>query len=103
MRNEQFTAINSIDLSAGTWVVIGSIRFTADPDGYRRGNLEQEPGSEALNTAVAASPSASTNIQITRIFVLPNPATIYLNGSQNSGKSLTCPASLGKIWAVKIS
>lgn len=103
MSNGQFTEINSIDLSAGTWVVIGSIRFAANPDGYRRGNLEQTPGSEALNVATAAASSASTNIQITRIFVLPEASTIYLNGSQNSGKTLTCPASLGKIWAIKIS
>nr|AFN84596.1 conserved hypothetical protein [uncultured bacterium scaffold00056] len=97
------TAVASISLPAGSWVVIGSARFSANTSGYRRANLSATSGSTDVNVGMAPCPSGVTNIQVVREFVVTSPTTYYLNLAQNSGSTLTCGSGLGLITAMRIA
>lgn len=97
------TALASITLSAGSYVIVGKCRFSADANGVRRLNLSTTSGASSWDVSIPAGVSAMVDLQVTRILSLNASTTFYLNAWQNSGSSLTCAAGYGTIEAVKLS
>lgn len=97
------TTIASVELTAGVWILVGKIRFSANATGVRRGNIETTSGVTAINVQVQAVTNGTTDIQVTRIADVASSATYHLNAWQNSGSQLTCAAGIGYLTAVRIA
>ncbi len=99
------TPIASVTLSAGKWVLVGKIRFSANGTGIRRGNIETTSGTNAINVQIQAvnNNQNTTDIQVTKVVSVASSATYYLNAWQNSGSTLTCAAGIGWLNAIRIA
>ncbi|MGN1165067.1 MAG: hypothetical protein ACI4S2_01400 [Lachnospiraceae bacterium] len=90
-------------LPAGTWILIGNARFSANASGYRRANIsETGNNSTDIDVGAAASPSGVTNLQIVKIVKIDSTSAFFLNLMQGSNSTLTCPAGFGYIHAIRI-
>lgn len=99
------TAITSVTIAAGTWVLTGFIRFTANATGQRLANISNTSG--ASTTAIMeqsgiqqdAVSSGGTYMNVARIVTATSSTTMYLNVRQNSGSTLS---TSGFLRAVRI-
>lgn len=96
------TAVTSLTLTKGVWVIIGKCRFPANTTGIRRLNISTTSGAASIQVSANATTSSSTDIQVVRILNLTSNATYYLNAWQDSGGALSCPAGQGTLDAVRI-
>lgn len=96
------TAVVSLNLPVGTWVLTGRVRFSANANGFRQINITNTSGSNASNVRTVPVPDSVTQMSMTRIVSVESSATTYyLNAYQNSGSSLTLTAgSNGEINAL---
>lgn len=85
------TAICSITLPAGTWVVVGYAQFHPNSTGVRTMNLHTTSGSNFRQVAVPAA-NGYTVIQTTIVVKIAESTTYYLNVWHNAGTSLTMAA-----------
>ncbi len=88
--------IESITLTAGMWVIIGGVKFTANATGYRRICLSSSAtgNSEINNLAFAHAPAVGSSVTTmptftTIAYITAASQTYYLNARQNSGSTLT--------------
>ena len=99
------TAITSVTITAGTWVLTGFIRFAANATGQRLANISNTSG--ASSTAIMeqsgiqqdAVSSGGTYMNVARIITATSSTTMYLNVRQNSGSTLS---TSGFLRAVRI-
>lgn len=99
------TAITSVTITAGTWVLTGFIRFAANATGQRLANISNTSG--ASSTAIMeqsgiqqdAVSSGGTYMNVARIVTATSSTTMYLNVRQNSGSTLS---TSGFLRAVRI-
>lgn len=82
------TAICSITLPAGTWVVVGYAQFHPNSTGVRTMNLHITSGSNFRQVAVPAA-NGYTVLQTTIVVKITESTTYYLNVWHNAGTSLT--------------
>lgn len=85
-------AVVSIQLYAGTWIIVARARFSANATGYRKINITSTSASSDCHMQVPAVSGAVTQLALTRIVSPTTTTTYYLNAYQNSGSSLTMSA-----------
>ena len=88
-----WTTVASIELQAGTWLIIGGGAFAANATGSRTLGFTQDNASNPagrVRVQIPAVASSSTNISMSVVYVLSSSKTIYLKAAQNSGGSLEC-------------
>lgn len=88
--------VESITLTAGMWIIIGGVKFTANATGYRRICLSSSAtgNTEINNLAFAHAPAVSSSMTTmptftTIAYITAASQTYYLNARQNSGSTLT--------------
>ena len=96
-----FTEISgsSMSLTAGRYVVTGSIKFAGNTTGYRGLAFKTSNGVESESSVVVqTNPSASwsTRLASSLILIVENTDTISLAAIQNSGGSLSAD------WFIKV-
>lgn len=100
-RTSPWTDICSFTLTAGIWLVLATINYTANASGYRCGlisSTSSASGADYRGTViVAASPADVTRIQVMAILTPSSTTTFYVEGKQNSGSSLTVSARVQRI------
>lgn len=100
------TNLVSVELPAGTWIILGSINYqgSSSATGYRIAYLGTGETTSNLG-AVELPPVASVNtrLQITAIARYTAQTRIYLNALQNSGSAITVNANTTYITAVRIA
>lgn len=95
------TAITSVSLAAGTWVIQGTVSFAANATGTRLITISPTSGSLQTSTTVqvSASSAGGTYLYSGTVLELSAAGTAYLNARQNSGSALS---TTGWIRAVRI-
>lgn len=88
--------IASITLTAGMWIIVGGVKFSANATGYRRVCLSSSAtgNSEINNLAFAHAPAVASSMTTmpaftTIAYITAASQTYYLNARQNSGSTLT--------------
>lgn len=86
------TAICSVTLEAGTWLIEGNVEFAANATGVRGANLHLTSGS--TNNAltghrVSAASSGTTDLPVHWMTKRTAQTTVYLNCYQDSGAALS--------------
>lgn len=88
--------IESITLTAGMWIIVGGVKFSANGTGYRRICLSSSAtgNSEINNLAFAHAPAVASSMTTmptftTIAYITAASQTYYLNARQNSGSTLT--------------
>ena len=105
--NNSTTALGSISLPTGTWLLMAHVQFSNNTTGYREISLSTTSGSigetyDHMSFAKAQAPSggnAVLNCHDAVVNSSSSNATYYLNAWQNSGSSLT---ATGKILATRL-
>lgn len=96
------TALCSVTLEAGTWLIEGNVEFAASATGVRGANLHLTSGS-TTNTLtghrVSAASSGTTDLPVHWMTKRTAQSTIYLNAYQSSGAALSVT---GYIRAMRI-
>ena len=87
------TAVTSITLEAGTWLITFGARFSTNATGERRACISPTAGSSDSNINAAPLSGAVTQIVRATIVHLDEERTYYLNLYQTSGSTLSAPAS----------
>ena len=95
------TAVCSISLSAGTWLVIGDCRFPSNSTGMRRLNITDTSGSGSIDVQYPAG-SGDVKVMMTEVVKPTATKTYYLNAWQNSGSSLSISAGYATLYAIRI-
>lgn len=98
MSNGSGTALTSVQVTGGTWLIEGHATFASNNTGRRILCVNTTSGTIATSTDSAATVSqtatngAATYMAITTIYTrtTKGTTTLYLNGQQNSGSSLNC-------------
>jgi hypothetical protein len=96
------TALCSLVLQPGTYIILGSAYFASNTNGIRRLTIAAEANTTSNSrgmTNVAAAASGTMVIQAVRIESVTDATTYYCNVNQNSGASLTCS---GQLRAIRI-
>lgn len=96
-----YAPVVNVQLTAGTWLLIGKVRFSTNASGVRRLNFSTEAGGTGWNVSYPGA-DAIEDIQLVLPVTLTEAATYYLNAWQNSGSSLTCPSGQAQIRAVRV-
>lgn len=95
----QWSVLTNKTLSAGTWIVVGTINWQTNGSGLRgavitavsdESKISANPSSSSSATRCGAASGQSTLINTVRIMILSNSTTVYLHGWQSSGAALNC-------------
>lgn len=97
------TAVTSVTLDPGKWIIVGKVRFASNATGARRINISTTSGAGDIQFQISAGSAVQLNLQTTVIEEVTESTTYYLNAWQNSGGDLSCTANLGKIDAIRIA
>lgn len=100
--NSTSTALGSISLEAGVWIVVANAWFASNSTGHRYVRLSDVSGNANAGEGCSSSSAmASGNLSLcaVRTFDLSSTTSIYLNVWQNSGIMLNCG---GFITAVRV-
>lgn len=105
--NGTHTAITSLSIPAGSWVVYCSVRFPANASGRRQANLSVTSGSNSSDWMTTPVNGAVTQFAFTKLISHTVAQTFYLNVYQNSGSSMSfqagSAANYNCIYAVRIA
>lgn len=96
------TALCSISLEAGSWLLICEVRFASASGGVRRANCTSTSGSSSIECQFPGSSSGTAQLNFTKYATLSSTTTYYLNGWQNSGSNLTVNSSGTTIRAIRL-
>lgn len=91
--NETATAITSIVIPAGCWILACGARFPSNATGRRVANISTTSGNSASHVSQPAVSGAVTQMNFTFITEVASNTRFYLNVWQNSGSTLSVPAS----------
>lgn len=90
--NSTATAVASISLEAGSWLIIGRALFSANSTGSRQLKLSESSGdtSNSVSSMTSLGASPGTLIaEVTWTYSNTSTKTVYLNAWQNSGGALS--------------
>ncbi len=96
------TALCSVTLDPGTWLIEGSVEFAANATGVRGANLHVGSGSTNFaqtGCRVNAASSGTTDLPVQWVTKRTSQTTVHLNAYQNSGAALS---TTGYIRAMRI-
>ena len=93
-----WTNLNSVELSAGKWLVIASAEYDTNATGNRRCRIQTT--GQAMTCCMAAASGSATVVPFYHIMDLSATQTVYVTGYQNSGSSIT---GYGRITAVRLA
>lgn len=105
LADDTATALTSVTLAAGVWVVAGNASFAANATGIRTIDISATSGSisgsvlATTGVQVNASGSGLTALHTDHVIEVSSQTTYYLNVRQTSGGALT---SSGHLRAVRI-
>lgn len=91
--SETATALCSISLEAGVWLILCGVRFPSNATGCRRANLVITSGATDIHVQTPAVSGSFTQLFFARIHVPTETTTYYLNAYHNAGTALSMPAS----------
>lgn len=102
--NATYTDITSLSYTSGTYVVIGTVLFGTNSDGYRQILISTTSGGSAKTNRWAEWKGAPTNgsqtvAEVMTIVKLTGSGTLYLKAYQTSGGALS---TSGGLIAVRI-
>lgn len=103
------TALCSITLPEGTWLILGYVRFPSNSTGYRLVNINITSGSDSAHLMQSPISGAGTQMQIKSIAkVTASSTTYYLNCYHTASTALTMQAGasdgyINGIRAVRIA
>ena len=95
---DQVSQLDSISITAGTWVVVAMTASTHGTTQYNYLNLVSAVNNDSWPVLTTASTNTSNEI-ITAIIKVNGPTTIYLNGQNSLATSYVLPA----MFAVQIA
>lgn len=102
--NNTVINVSSLDVSAGTYIVVGFGSFADNSTGYRQLGLgTSETGGNYDRSTGVTCPACSgtgTVLQVVGLFTFNTTVTLYLKAKQTSGSALSF--SYGGIRAIKI-
>lgn len=110
LQNNTAASLCSVSLEAGTWIVIGWVRFPSNGTGSRAANISTTSGAADWQVSMAAINGNISQLLVTRIISVgtsSSPATYHLNAVQTSGGALSLSAGndngINSIRAVRIA
>lgn len=95
--SERWYALCSVNLPAGTWLVVAGARWNGNASGNRQFNVSSVSADTSQNVSVAPATSSVTSSRMTTAITTTATKRYYLNVYQNSGSNIVCPAS-GAGW-----
>lgn len=91
------TALCSISLDAGTWIMIAGVRWQTNTSGQRRICITTTSGATDLQMTAAPTSGVELQMIFPRVQQVTTTQTWYLNGYQTSGSALNAIAG-GSNW-----
>ena len=95
------TAVCSISLEAGVWLILCNVRWSSNSSGVRRCNFSTTSGSTDINYQIGAC-NGVCQIRWPTLVAPTATTTYYLNAYQNSGSSLTLPSTGNGVTAIRL-
>ena len=89
-------SVDSVQVTAGRWLIMGKVRFSENATGYRRISITSTQNSTDANAQVRAVSGATTDVYFANVFAPTGTTTYYLSAVQNSGSAVTVAS--GKAW-----
>lgn len=86
------TALCALTLPAGTWSLVGFVRFPSNNTGVRRANISTDRASNALQMQLSPTQGGVTQFQVCHVVAVTATTTYYLNVYHTAGVDLTLPA-----------
>lgn len=98
------TAITNMSLTAGTYIITGTVAFNSKGDTtYRSVRLgSTSTGNQYGHVQVAAVSNGNTQAQVVALVRLTATSTVYMSATQGSGSDVTVPKSTCMMKAVKV-
>lgn len=100
--NDTGTAVSTITLTNGKWVIIGCGNWAPNSNGYRQisfANNNINPARQQTATMIPCSGSKETYQQVVILVSLSKETTYTLYARQDSGGAINC---YPWIWAIRI-
>lgn len=95
------TAVCSISLEAGVWLVLCNVRWSSNSTGVRRCNFSTTSGSTDMNYQIGAC-AGVCQIRWPTVVAPSTTTTYYLNAYHNAGTSLTLPTTGNGVTAIRL-
>lgn len=102
------TALCALTLPAGTWSIVGFVRFPANNNGVRRANIVTTRAANDIFVQNQPTQGGVTQFQVCNVVTITSETTYYLNVYHTAGVDLTLPAGttegyINGIRAVRIA
>lgn len=95
-------AVCQLTLPKGIYMLTGNVRFSANANGYRSANFNNNKGNTNLQIKQMAASQSFTQLNLAFVYEAAEERTVYLNAYQNSGTSLVSAPAGTFMRAVKI-
>jgi hypothetical protein len=86
------TALCALTLPAGTWSIVGFVRFPANNNGVRRANIVTARAANDIFVQNQPTQGSVTQFQVCNVVTVTATTTFYLNVYHTAGVDLTLPA-----------
>lgn len=102
------TALCALTLPAGTWSLVGFVRFPSNNTGVRRANITTTRAANDIFVQTSPTQGGVTQLQVCNVVTVAETTTYYLNVYHTAGVDLTLPAGtsdgyINGIRAVRIA
>ena len=100
--NNNFATVTTLDITAGTWLIIGQCSFVGN-NGMNAIVMVEDvitANNTLTNSTAVRASTGNSDIQKVRIYSTSTNKTIYLRAYQNSGSDMNVT---GNLRAVKLS
>lgn len=102
------TALCALTLPAGTWSLVGFVRFPSNNAGVRRANIVTTRAANDIFVQTSPTQGGVTQLQVCNVVTPADTTTYYLNVYHTAGTDLTLPAGTSEgyingIRAVRIA
>lgn len=102
------TALCALTLPAGTWSLVGFVRFPSNNTGVRRANIVTTRAANDIFVQTSPTQGGVTQLQVCNVVTPADTTTYYLNVYHTAGTDLTLPAGTSEgyingIRAVRIA
>lgn len=94
------TAIASITLPPGKWILNAIAGFSPNGNGFRSFNLNEVKGSTGIMVSMLPIDSGATRVSFSTFMDIDTETVIYLNANQTSGSTLSVNGS--RIDAIRV-
>lgn len=101
LADSTYISVGFTDLEAGTWIVIGKVRFSANANGVRRLNFSTTAGDAGWQVSYPGA-NYVEDIECTMLITCTETTRYYLNAWQNSGSTLSITSGQAQIRAVRV-